>query len=599
MLLSVAARFVRSLAWRLGLSAGAGALVLAAGGAAPSYAAPFVWSGGAPPGQGQWSKPANWAGGVAPSGTVEQLSFPAPTSVACNVTPPSQPTLTCLQGTNDLSGLRTESLSIDNGYAYDLTGEPLTLGAGGLTAASSNTSTTSYGDANLRIPLVLAASQTWTLNGGRLNHGVSLGATVTGGSSALRVQLADQATLWFQGDTELGPVTIAGSGGNAFFPGTLLVGGGIGTSGALNASDGNPITVEGGVSAAVFSGATGPLTMTGGQLQVGCSQTCATTPITVNGALKLNGGMLSESLAQGGGNAFALATLNVAGKVILNRPKLLFFAAASGAAPGPGCPSLAPGPTYTLLSAPAIEGHFEEFSSTGPGPLPNGATVPINTSVPCAQSRVRARITMTQRTITATLVPASPEGAVFGRSAGLQVVSGVVLVQLPGARGFTRLNGGETVPVGTVIDTLHGTVRLTSAREAGSAATQSGLFHAGTFRFTQARRRTPFWGSRPVGVTDLTLTGPTPRSCVTVPRVTTSRRSTVRRLWGSGKGRYRSVGQNAAAGVRGTHWLTEDTCAGTLIRVVTGVVSVEDFPHHRSFLLRAPHSFLAHRGPGG
>src|SRR5450759_1700264 len=137
-LLSVAARFVRSLAWRLGLSAGAGALVLAAGGAAPSYAAPFVWSGGAPPGQGQWSKPANWAGGVAPSGTVEQLSFPAPTSAACNVTPPSQPTLTCLQGTNDLSGLRTESLSIDNGYAYDLTGEPLTLGAGGCTGARSN-----------------------------------------------------------------------------------------------------------------------------------------------------------------------------------------------------------------------------------------------------------------------------------------------------------------------------------------------------------------------------------------------------------------------------------------------------------------------------
>ncbi|HWF36839.1 MAG TPA: hypothetical protein VG295_15775, partial [Solirubrobacteraceae bacterium] len=60
-----------------------------------------------------------------------------------------------------------------------------------------------------------------------------------------------------------------------------------------------------------------------------------------------------------------------------------------------------------------------------------------------------------------------------------------------------------------------------------------------------------------------------------------------------------TVGTNASATVRGTQWLTEDTCAGTLIRVARGVVSVDDFPHHRTFLLRAPHSFLAHRGRGG
>jgi hypothetical protein len=49
----------------------------------------------------------------------------------------------------------------------------------------------------------------------------------------------------------------------------------------------------------------------------------------------------------------------------------------------------------------------------------------------------------------------------------------------------------------------------------------------------------------------------------------------------------------------GTEWLPEDTCAGTLIHVARGVVSVDDLPHHRTFLLRAPHSFIAHRGPGG
>ena len=40
-----------------------------------------------------------------------------------------------------------------------------------------------------------------------------------------------------------------------------------------------------------------------------------------------------------------------------------------------------------------------------------------------------------------------------------------------------------------------------------------------------------------------------------------------RKLWGDGKGKFRTRGQYAAATVRGTKWLVQDSCSGTLTRV--------------------------------
>ena len=84
-----------------------------------------------------------------------------------------------------------------------------------------------------------------------------------------------------------------------------------------------------------------------------------------------------------------------------------------------------------------------------------------------------------------------------------------------------------------------------------------------------------------------------------VRRATVPAKRRTRKLWGNAKGNFTSSGRYASATVRGTQWLTEDTCAGTLVRVVSGVVSVSDFPHHRSFLLNAGKQFLSHPGKGG
>ena len=69
----------------------------------------------------------------------------------------------------------------------------------------------------------------------------------------------------------------------------------------------------------------------------------------------------------------------------------------------------------------------------------------------------------------------------------------------------------------------------------------------------------------------------------------------MRRLWGNATGRFRTRGRFAAAAVRGTVWLTEDRCDGTLIRVRSGRVQVTDTVRNRRITLRAGQSYLARR----
>ena len=68
----------------------------------------------------------------------------------------------------------------------------------------------------------------------------------------------------------------------------------------------------------------------------------------------------------------------------------------------------------------------------------------------------------------------------------------------------------------------------------------------------------------------------------------------IRSLWGQDAGaHFRSVGKHSAGTVRGTKWLTQDRCDGTLTRVVTGKVSVRDFTAKRTVLVSAGQSYLA------
>jgi hypothetical protein len=64
-------------------------------------------------------------------------------------------------------------------------------------------------------------------------------------------------------------------------------------------------------------------------------------------------------------------------------------------------------------------------------------------------------------------------------------------------------------------------------------------------------------------------------------------------LWGSGKGKFRTDGKYSSATVRGTIWLVQDRCDGTLTKVTRGTVQVADFKRHKTVSVKAGHSYLA------
>ncbi len=67
----------------------------------------------------------------------------------------------------------------------------------------------------------------------------------------------------------------------------------------------------------------------------------------------------------------------------------------------------------------------------------------------------------------------------------------------------------------------------------------------------------------------------------------------VRKLWAEGHGNFTTDGNYASASVRGTRWLTEDLCEGTLIHVATDKVAVINRVNHHHVTVKAGHSYLA------
>ena len=179
---------------------------------------------------------------------------------------------------------------------------------------------------------------------------------------------------------------------------------------------------------------------------------------------------------------------------------------------------------------------------------------------------------------------------VAGKTVNLAVKLATVRFKLPGHKRFVTLTSPRQVPLGTIIDTTHGKVTLTSAADL-AGGTQHAWFYRGIFKVGQTS------GAKPV--TELSLAGPKPACGTTAEATATTAAATkkkrTRHLWGEGSGSFRTRGQFSAATVRGTRWVVFDLCRGTLTRVTDGVVAVRDFRRHRTILVRAGHSYLARR----
>src|ERR1700733_4612362 len=173
-----------------------------------------------------------------------------------------------------------------------------------------------------------------------------------------------------------------------------------------------------------------------------------------------------------------------------------------------------------------------------------------------------------------TLRTPSPGAPTLGKTFNISVVNGVVLVKIHGV--FVRLTELTQIPTNTVIDALHGTIKLTTALPGGShpahdaaakgkkkkVKTQTGNFGGAIFKLTQATRGTN------KGLVNLTLVesafkgAPSHGTCkakkagdATIAALSSK---TLQLLHASAHGKFRTTGHYSAATVRGTKWTIAD-----------------------------------------
>ena len=181
---------------------------------------------------------------------------------------------------------------------------------------------------------------------------------------------------------------------------------------------------------------------------------------------------------------------------------------------------------------------------------------------------------------------------VLGKRVAVAPAKGRIKVRLPGRKGWSMLNGADSLPVGSMLNARDGTVALRTALDRNGNA-QTALFWGGVFQVAQK--------AKAKGLTDITLRGRLPRCKASAgrPKASASRRRRARRarrLWAKdNRGRFRTRGGNSVATTRGTEWLTVDNCKGTLTRVRDGAVLVRNLKTGKKVKVRAGGRFLARR----
>jgi hypothetical protein len=366
------------------LALAVGSFALAASSAAA--ATNFTWTGASALGETKWSNGVNWEG-TAPSGSVGTLTFPALTSAACTANPAKA---TCYQSENDVGGLSVNAISIDDAAAYHITGNAITLGSGGITASTSSSSFLSVSPPAILAPVMLGASQTWSIDGNNVNAQLELEGNVSGSSSALAVKLAHGTFLGLRGDVEVGPVSVTGA--NTFSGWVAL--GDLQVAAKLNASDGNSISFSEGAGLFAVDATTAPLTFSGGELQVGEAPGGGTVHV-VGGVTFDSTSTFQASISKPGTSAGTDYTqLSASGTVKLGEAKLGLYGVAFPEGGGTGhCPTLKVGDVDTLLTTTGtLEGTFTGVS--------NGTEVQVSCSPGTPPT---ARINYTEHAVTATI----------------------------------------------------------------------------------------------------------------------------------------------------------------------------------------------------
>jgi hypothetical protein len=114
-----------------------------------------------------------------------------------------------------VTGLNVHALSIDDAAPYDLVGNGITIGSGGVTATSVDAKS-AWGSPTLWGAITLGANQTRSISGGQNPNGsldlggLDLQAGIAATTNSLAIDLGNRGYLVSGGSNDLGPVTITG-----------------------------------------------------------------------------------------------------------------------------------------------------------------------------------------------------------------------------------------------------------------------------------------------------------------------------------------------------------------------------------------------------
>jgi hypothetical protein len=247
----------------------------------------------------------------------------------------------------------------------------------------------------------------------------------------------------------------------------------------------------------------------------------------------------------------------------------------------------------------------------GPGSTATVANVAIPTTTPGSFTVTRSETDAcgtTQASFAYTVL--SPP--TLGKNVNVYPVSGQVFIALPVtghaslagladpleaaieslSKGlkFIPLTEARQIPLGSVLDTVAGVARVTTAT-ASVGKLQFGDFGAGIFKLLQARKQ------KGLAELDIMDAHSARQVCATLGKraaVAAKLSSKVLgRLNANAHGKFSTKGQYSAATVRGTVWSVANQCDGTLTKVQRGVVSVRDFVRRKTITLFTGQHYLA------
>jgi hypothetical protein len=262
---------------------------------------------------------------------------------------------------------------------------------------------------------------------------------------------------------------------------------------------------------------------------------------------------------------------------------------------GTSAPNGGPAPThvYTAPGTRTVTLTVADADGTSTTPLWTGAQMLRNGGPSAGTARVVTIATVPPRQ------PPQPARPHLGRSVTVSAERGTILVRVPSSRRYVPIGRLTEIPLGSIVDARKGRARITAEVDAKTGRTQSSLFYDWFFRVLQTKGPKPITEARLVKGSFLPCTGGKRGTRAKVGSAAAAgglraqsaakRRSkrSVRHLWGHGNGSFRTGGKRSAATVRGTFWLVEDRCDGTLTRVRTGRVDVRDFRRKKTISLRA------------